>query len=170
MIWFIDIDIKLKRTVNDYACRHHYKTWGGEQFLHFISSPVFWSKKSLAIVIPLAFFCVVTKLKPLTKNCSKIFRWTLVHNVPRTNTHDYTKSHNSGFNNHSLMPLFRLCKKKQTSVGVRSMVLLSNIGFTSFLKCFLWFSKRNIVLNVVILNKYIIYGELLPTCRLVRCT
>ena len=28
--------------------------------------------------------------------------------VPRNNTHIYTKSHNSGFNNYSVMPLFGL--------------------------------------------------------------
>ena len=50
--------------------------------------------------------------------------------VPRNNTHVYTKSHNSGFDNYSVMPFFRL-RKKQTSVGILSAALLFQvIGMT----------------------------------------
>jgi len=42
--------------------------------------------------------------------------------VSRNNTHIYTKSHNSGLTNYSVIPLFRI--KKQTSVGTHSAVLL----------------------------------------------
>ena len=50
------------------------------------------------------------------------FQMKLGTHVPRNSTHIYTRSHNSGLTNYSVIPLFGL--KKQTSVGTHSAVLL----------------------------------------------
>ena len=45
--------------------------------------------------------------------------------VPRNNTHVYTKSHNSGLNNQSEMPLFRLGKKNRQVFAFACHALVS---------------------------------------------
>ena len=45
------------------------------------------------------------------------FQMKLCTHVPRNNVHVYTKSHNSGINYNSEMPLFRLRKNTQALVS-----------------------------------------------------
>ena len=70
------------------------------------------------VLVDLNLLCYLTCLVSLS-----VFEMRLGTYFLRNNTHVYTKSHNSGFNNYLVMPLL-LTLKKQTSLGIFSMVTL----------------------------------------------
>ena len=100
-------------------------------YAYYIFSLSVFRRKSRAIVIVLSS-SACSSCKTLTfGHSSKTFqniRMKLFSHVARDNMHMYSKGHYPDLNNHWVMPLFRLWKITQTSVGVRSAALLLKMG------------------------------------------